>query len=83
MIVKTANPDYCPKPGITLLVGVDHFRDGDVVSIDCFPGLASETTETDAPRQAELIALWNMANETARAAIYATAKTVTEGLRNG
>jgi len=42
-----------------------------------------EPTKADDPRQAELIALWNMASETARAAIYATAKAVTEGLRNG
>ena len=42
-----------------------------------------ESTNADDPRQAELMALWNMASETARAAIYATAKAVTEGLRNG
>ena len=42
-----------------------------------------ESTHADDPRQAELMTLWNMASETARAAIYATAKAVTEGLRNG
>ena len=39
-----------------------------------------ETAKADDPRQAELMALWDVASEPARAAIYATAKAVTEGL---